>query len=326
MNPIIEKIFAHHNADNSLLLDWAELINYALYDKEFGYYQKNKKRVGSTTDTDFYTSVSLKQKVFSELIFESAKTFLAKENQDINNYTFVEIGAEPNSKIIENSVVFRLGDKITIPEKSIVISNELLDARPFSRFKFINGNWYKRLLKIERNTNSQYKFSEEFTTPTPEESKHIQKYFIKASVENFALDISFDALQMFENICAQNWQGAFIFADYFRTAQELTELPLGTARTYFKHTDSTDITQNVGDCDITFSPCSDTIIDIANAHNFTNTLQDFQANFFIKNAENKIRQIIEADETFNLRKRELSELISPVHMGSAFRIIAGTRL
>ena len=82
MNPIIEKIFAHSNADNSLLLDWAEFINYALYDKEFGYYQKNKKRVGSGNDADFYTSVSLKQKVFSELIFESAKTFLAKENQD----------------------------------------------------------------------------------------------------------------------------------------------------------------------------------------------------------------------------------------------------
>lgn len=325
MNPLIEKIFTQNSADKILIIDWADFINYALYDKEFGYYQKDKKRVGGA-NSDFYTSVSLKQKIFSELIEESTRQILSLQNEDINDFTSVEIGAEPNSQIIANSIVFRLNDEIKIPQKSIVISNELLDARPFSRFKFIESKWRKRFLKIEKTTNSEYLFSEEFKDISDIESSHLQKYFSKAFVENFSLDISFDALQLFENICNQNWQGIFIFADYFRTAQELSELPLGTARTYFKHTDSHDITQNVGDCDITFSPCSDTIIDIAKAHNFTNTTENYQANFFVKFAQEKIRNIIETKETDNLQKRELSELISPVHMGSAFRIISGTRL
>ena len=324
MNQLIEKIFRNNNADDSLKIGWEDFINYALYDKEFGYYQKEKVRVGGA-ESDFYTAVSLKQKVFSDLIEASAKNILSQHNLNFADYTFVEIGAEPNSQIIENSVVFRLNDQVDIPQKSIVISNELLDARPFSRFKFINNKWQKRILKIERTKNSEYKFSEDFEAPTPEENLHIQKYFPKASVENFALDISFDALKLFENILSQDWHGIFIFADYYRTASELSELPLGTARTYLKHTDSSDITQFVGDCDITFSPCSDTLLDIAKRFNFVGVEENYQANFFVKYAQEKIRQIIETKETDNLRKRELSELISPVHMGSAFRIISGLR-
>ena len=324
MSQLIEKIFCENNANDSLKIAWEDFINYALYDKKLGYYQKEKIRVGNA-EADFYTAVSLKQKVFSDLIETSAKNILSQNNLNFNDYTFVEIGAEPNSQIIENSIVFRLNDDIAIPQKSIVISNELLDARPFSRFKFIGNKWRKRILKIERTKNSEYKFSEEFDEPTPEEKLHIQKYFSKASVENFALDISFDALNLFEKICSQNWCGIFIFADYYRTANELSELPLGTARTYFKHTDSSDIAQNAGDCDITFSPCSDTLLDIAKHFNFVDVEENYQANFFIKNAQEKIRQIIETKETDNLRKRELSELISPIHMGSAFRIISGLR-
>ena len=71
MNPLIEKIFTQNSADKILIIDWADFINYALYDKEFGYYQKDKKRVGGA-NSDFYTSVSLKQKIFSELIEESS--------------------------------------------------------------------------------------------------------------------------------------------------------------------------------------------------------------------------------------------------------------
>lgn len=324
MNQLIEKIFAEHNALESLDIAWEDFINYALFDKDFGYYQKNKKRVGGI-GADFYTAVSLKQKVFSSLIEQSAKTILSTQNLNIDDFTFVEIGAEPNSQIIENSIVFRLNDKIEIPPQAIVISNELLDARPFSRFKFIGNKWQKRILKITRSQNSEYNFSETFRNITSEENAHLQRYFPKACVENFSLDISFDALNLFEKICSQNWQGIFIFADYYRTASELSELPLGTARTYFKHTDSTDITKNVGDSDITFSPCSDTLIDIANNYGFENTQENYQANFFMKYAQEKVRQIIETKETDNLLKRELSELISPVHMGSAFRIISGTR-
>ncbi len=324
MNELIEKIFANQNVKNNLITTWQDFINIALYDEELGYYKRDKIRVGGE-NSDFYTASSLKQKVFSALVKSSAESILNRNKKNIGDYKFLEIGAEPERQIIEDSLVIRLGDEIVIPQNSIVISNELLDARPFERFRFESGKWKKRLLKISRLADN-YSFSEELIDASDSENYHLIKYFPHAKVEGFSIDVSFDALELFEKICTQNWQGVLIFADYFRTARELSELPLGTARSYFKHTVSADVTQNAGLADITFSPCSDTLMEIVKKANFKNIRTDFQSNFFIEFASAEIRKIIETDEKDYLKKRELSELISPVHLGNAFRILSACRL
>ncbi len=323
-NEIIEKIFAQNNDEKSVLITWENFITHALYDDKFGYYKRDKKRVGGN-ESDFYTASSLKRKVFSELITESAKTILSNANVDFFNYQFLEIGAEPERQIIDNSMVIRLGEEIKIPQQAIVISNELLDARPFARFKFDCGKWKKRILKISKTT-TDYEFSEELSDATEEEIEHLYRYFPYAKVEGFSIDVSFDVLKMFDTICAQDWQGILIFADYFRTARELSELPRGTARSYFKHKDSSNLTQNIGLSDITFSPCSDTLLDIAKEHAFTEVRVDSQLNFFMNFATKKIQEIIEAREKYNFKKRELAELINPVNMGEAFRVLSAHRL
>ncbi len=324
MNEIVEKIFADQNATNSVLIAWENFIELALYHDQYGYYKRDKKRVGGN-NADFYTASSLKRKVFSELIGKSAKNILSRNNADISTYKFLEIGAEPERQIIEGSNVIRIGEEIKIPNLAIVISNELLDARPFARFKFQNGEWKKRLLKISR-ASKNYEFSEEFTNTSEEETEYLNTYFPQAQVEGFSIDVSFDALNMFDNICTQDWQGAIIFADYFRTSRELSELPRGTARSYFQHKDSANLTENIGLSDITFSPCSDTLIDIAKKRGFKNVRVDSQLKFFMEFASEKIQEIIETPEKYNLRKRELSELINPVNMGEAFRVLSATRL
>lgn len=324
MNPVLAKLFGEHARGNSAKIPWETFIDACLYDAEFGYYRKDKLRVGGD-GADFYTSASLKERVFSELVFESAKSLLAERGADIAGFEFYEIGAEPNTRIIENSKVARLGDPIEIPPNAVVISNELLDARPFSRFRFGGGKWRKGFAEIEKSGDG-FGVCEIFGEADAAETAMLEKYFPRAKVEGFRIDASFDALELFEKICAQTRRGAIIFADYFRTAAELSELPFGTARGYFKHADFADIARNAGDADITFSPCSDMLADIAGKCGFCGISTETQESFFMRRARGKIREIAESPNPLDFRKRELAQLLSPVHMGAAFRVFSAVKL
>ena len=130
---------------------------------------------------------------------------------------------------------------------------------------------------------------------------------------------------MFEDICAQNWRGVLIFADYFRSAAEICELPNGTARTYKNHKDSADILSDLSEADITHSPCFEPFADIAKRHGFGVEPQISQERFFMKFARRKIESIMNTPDPFDMRKRELAQLLSPVFMGSAFRVRAAAR-
>ena len=95
MNPVLAKLFGEHARGNSAKIPWETFIDACLYDAKLGYYRKDKLRVGGD-GADFYTSASLKERVFSELVFESAKSLLAERGADIAGFEFYEIGAEPN--------------------------------------------------------------------------------------------------------------------------------------------------------------------------------------------------------------------------------------
>ena len=81
MNPVLAKLFGEYARGNSAKIPWETFIDACLYDAEFGYYRKDKLRVGGD-GADFYTSVSLKGRVFSELIAEAAAE-LAKNPPEV---------------------------------------------------------------------------------------------------------------------------------------------------------------------------------------------------------------------------------------------------
>ncbi len=292
------------------LLSWAEYIALCLYGKD-GYYRKNIGRVGA--DGDFFTSSSLKNKVFGRLMKAAARNLLGENGAEPDSFGFLEIGAEPERTILPDCSAIRLGDEIKIPENCVVISNELLDARPFDRFKFGGGSWKKCFIDFD---NAR---AEVLKAPSPRELYALEKYFPRAKIENFRIDISFDAIDLFDSICAQMSGGLLVFADYFRSAAELSEMPRGTARTYFKHTQGDDIFAHAGDADITYSPCSDIFEDIARKHGF-NAHTRTQESFFIENAAEEVEKIVSSPDPVDPLKRELAQLISPVHMGVCFRI------
>ncbi len=307
---------------NDGAISFSQYMDICLYDDSFGYYRVNRKRVGGD-DADFYTSVSLKNKVFGELMQEAATNILKANNANPLEFNIVEIGAEDNRKIIENSTVFGYGEEVKIPQNCVLISNELIDARPFSRFVFDNGKW--REIFVGLSSNSE-KFIEIFKDAKEEDEVLIKKYFPKCAVEGFKLEVSRDAMKLLDNLCARDWRGVIIFADYFRNSGEISELAQGTARTYRNHKDGNDFLSNPSQFDITYSPCSDIFEDILRLQKFRDITTLTQEAFFVKHAGEKIRKIISSPNPFDSRKRELCQLLNPAQMGVAFRVTSGARL
>ena len=105
-NPVWEKLIERSGGS---AFGWAEFVGTALFDPLLGYYRKAEKRVGGE-GADFYTSVSLKEKVFSGLILAAAKKMLSDAGENPDCFEFYEIGAEPETQIIEGSKTARIGD------------------------------------------------------------------------------------------------------------------------------------------------------------------------------------------------------------------------
>ncbi len=319
-SPLEEKIIKSARETGGIM-DWSRYINFCLFDPKFGYYAKQKLRVGKD-GADFYTASSLKRKVFGRLLNACAENILKSKGANETVFERVEIGAEPNSCITESAKILRLGDDLILPQNTILFSNELLDARPFSRFKFIGGKWSKAYLDF---SSGSFPPREIFLPSDESETALLEKYFPKAKVQDFRIDFSFDACGMLEKLCGQEWRGMLLFADYFRSSEELSILPGGTARTYFRHTQGENFFSEVGNTDITFSPCSDPLIDIALECGFSEAFATSQEDFFMKYATEEIRKIATSPDPFSPDKRELAQLLSPAHMGSCFRILYAAR-
>ena len=305
-------------AKNSGVLTYAQIADFALYDPECGYYCKRKTRVGARGD--FFTSVSLKEGVFGEAVMCALKKILRGAGISPDASDFVEIGAEPEKQALSGARAIRLGDAIELRGCAAVFANELPDARPADRFVFDGKSWRKAAFEFGAAGERR----EILLPSTPKEGAFLDKNFPKARVKNFKIDISFDALRMFADICAQPWRGAIVFADYFRSAEEISEMPAGTLRTYFRHSQSGEIFANLSDADITYSPCSDLFAGIARSFGFSAAAQT-QESFILEFAGELAQEIISSPDLFDPRKRELCQLINPAHMGACFRILRCAR-
>lgn len=299
-------------------LTFRDFVNVALFHPELGYYRSNRKRVGDD-GADFYTSESLKCGLFGKLMAVSARNILGREKS--GNYKFIEIGAEPERAMEGFESVIRISDNLEIPQNAVVVSNELLDASPFDRFVFKNAAWQKTFLRLSnQEQEDSWRIDDILKPARPEESALLHKFFYECEIENFHLDFSFDALALFEKICDKVKNGVLIFADYFRTSEELSLYKDGTARAYFAHQCDTNLLRDAGERDLTFSPCLEVFMHIANKLGFESEYYS-QENFFMKNAASEIEKIVTSPDPFNPQKRELVHLLNPQLMGSMFRIL-----
>lgn len=326
-SPEFLRVFRAH-ADSSGVMTFARFMELALYDPALGYYRRPQARVGYGPGTDFFTA-STSGPVFGELIAAACVDLLG--GADPGNFTFVEIGAEPPSAGPSGAAggvlagvahpfaevrLLGLGEPLHLAGNCIVFSNELFDAQPCHRFIFRAGAW-RELGVVWRDTGLAITELAEFTpAPLPEHA-----------AEGYVIDAPLAARALAGRIAAEPWSGLFVAADYGKSWRELTEVtPAGTARAYFRHTQTNDLLARPGEQDLTCHICWDWLAAELAQHGFVSPVVESQESFFIRHAGHYLARATAEDAArFTPRKQSLLQLLHPSHLGQKFQVLHARR-
>lgn len=327
MNPLLFTILKKVCSKGPI--SYRDFIELALYHPEVGYYSLNRRRVGRTQSSDFYTAESLGS-VFSELVINASRTLL--KTDDLSSYHFVEIGAEPNSALVDSlefnpflkNSVLRPGDSLSLnSEPCILFANEWLDALPFHRLRFHEGTWRERAVLLNDRGILEETYLEQLS---PALLSSVQS-LPKKACQGYEIDLSPEVEVQINKLLDEDWSGLLLLFDYGKTWNELTEhMPNGSARTYAQHRQGNDLFNAVGDSDITFDICWDCIQEVLKTkHNLCSDLKSQEA-FFVHYASQTIERILSQSKfSITREKATLLELIHPTNMGQKFQVLHALR-
>ncbi len=301
-------------------------VDLALYDPRVGYYRRERARVGYGPGTDFFTA-STSGPVFGELIAAAAIQLLGGE--DPRAYTFIEVGAESEGGILRGvshpfgaARTIRVGETLEVDSRSVLFSNELLDAQPFRRVRFLEGVWQE--LGVEWHDGKLREclfgaFDPPSSGPVPA---------LPASVATgYTVDLPLAAARMTDLLVRGHWTGLFLAFDYGKSWRELVEAaPAGTARAYHRHQQSNDLLAQPGEQDLTCHVCWDWISAALQTHGFHDITLETQESFFVRHAEAYLAPAIAADAgRLTPRKQSLLQLLHGGHLGQKFQVVWGRR-
>jgi len=311
----------HRRAGAAGVLTFEAFMALALYDPVLGYYRQSRDRVGYGHGTDFYTA-STSGPVFGELVASAAASLLGDEKA--SDYTFVEIGAEPGGGILRESThpfaasrTISLGAPISLSGPCIVFSNELFDAQPFRRFIGREGQW--------RETGVACRDGQLVEVELP--GKIHEEFLPTHASERYRVDAPRAAGELMSTIASQPWHGLFIAFDYGKSWDELVSAtPAGTARAYYRHTQSNDLLARPGEQDLTCHVCWDWLEASLKKHRFARPTLDSQEAFFIHHAGKTIANISTQEASrLSQRKLALMQLLHPAHLGQKFQVLHARR-
>ncbi|MBC2594558.1 SAM-dependent methyltransferase [Ruficoccus amylovorans] len=317
--PIFEAL--RQAADPAGHLSYAGFTRLALYHPEHGYYHRQRERVGRNEQSDFYTAASLGG-VFADLLLEAIGQLAPAP---LESFSLVELGVEAGRGTLAGQAgrfafthEIGSGQSMDLPERAIVFANELLDAQPFHRFGFIEGQWREYGVLVGPDGLS------EVLLPRPSAEAEEFLATLPPSGEGYRLDISLEAETLLARIARQVRSGLLVFFDYGRSWPGLLEeTPAGSARAYHRHEASTDLLARPGEQDLTCHVCWDRLADTLTANAWPGAKLETQEAFFVKHAAPAIERIITAPgNTFDPKKQTLKELIYPGHMGRKFQVMS----
>ena len=301
-------------------MTFADFMDLALYHPELGYYRRDVARVGYGGDTDFYTA-STSGKVFGEMVVAACTTLL--NNAAPADFTFMEIGAEPESGVLKEvahpfgaTKTVRVGEPIQITGRCIVFSNELFDAQPLRRFVRRGEIW--RELGVALREDQLH----EVELPAIAEN-----WLPAAAPEGYIFDAPRAATDLAALIAAQPWTGLFVAFDYGKSLRELAgETPAGTVRAYYKHTQPNDLLARPGEQDLTGHVCWDWLQDALVGGDFQSSTVESQEAFFIHHAGKFLAKAMAAEANrLSQRKLSLMQLLHPSHLGQKFQVLHARR-
>jgi SAM-dependent MidA family methyltransferase len=306
---------------NSLgAMSFARFMELALYHPQVGYYRRQQPRVGYGAGTDFFTA-STSGPIFGELVAAACVKLL--EGRNPRDYTFVEIGAEPESSVMAGVAhpfgavhILHIGEPIEAAGRCVVFSNELFDAQPFHRFVFRRGAWRELGVTLQNGKLVEIELAE-LTAAAPSATMP----------EGYIFDAPLAAASLAERIAGRKWTGLFVACDYGKGLRELMEsCPAGTARAYHRHAQFNDLLARPGQQDITCHICWDWLGDALSRHGFTTPTLESQEAFFIHHAAEVIAATSAAEAArFSQKKLALMQLLHPSHLGQKFQVLHARR-
>ncbi|MBW8780407.1 MAG: SAM-dependent methyltransferase [Verrucomicrobia bacterium] len=301
-------------------LSFAQFMDLALYHPKLGYYRRDAARVGYGAGTDFYTA-STSGTVFGEMVAAACTTLL--DGAKPADYTFVEIGAEPGGGILTGVThpfgaarTVRVGEPVAITGPCVVFSNELFDAQPLRRFVGREGGWRELGVELHGDALREVELAPATEPWLPSEAP-----------EGYVFDAPRAAADLAATLAAQPWTGLFVAFDYGKSfAQLAAETPLGTARAYFKHTQSNDLLAQPGEQDLTGHVCWDWLVDALTQGGFLKPVVESQESFFIHHAGEFLSRTMAAEANrLSQRKLSLMQLLHPSHLGQKFQVLHARR-
>lgn len=303
------------------VLTFAAFMELALFHPELGYYRRDKKRIGYTRGTDFYTATT-SGAVFGELVTAACVSLLGGEAV-AREHTFVEIGAEPDGGVLTGVThpfaairTMRVGEPLELDGRCVVFSNELFDAQPLRRFVRLGPSWRELGVSLHEGALHEVKLDAVAAPWLPAEA-----------AEGYVFDAPRAAGELATSISAQPWTGLFVAFDYGKSFAELaTATPAGTTRAYHRHKQSNDLLVRPGEQDLTGHVCWDWLADALTAGGFTGATVESQEAFFIHHAGAFLAQAMAAEAArISRRKLALMQLLHPSNMGQKFQVLHARR-
>jgi len=298
-------------------------VEVALFHPGSGYYTSDRDRVGPRRGTDFTTAAALGP-IFGELIAEAAAGILG----DTRDHVLVELGAEPGPSVFADVAerfaalqVCRLGDALDIPARSVLVANELLDAQPFRRLRFLSGRWVDLGVSILHDGSlAETVYGEPSDVP----GRALVDTLPNPWHEGATLDISLAAETLLKRLLGGTWSGLAIFLDYGKPLPDLLEgSPQGTARAYRNHALYHDLLAHPGEQDLTCHVAWDRLAAVMAEAGFAPVKVERQEAFLVRHAAPALERLVAAGNLQSVGV--LKALTHPAHFGGKFQVLWGRR-
>jgi SAM-dependent MidA family methyltransferase len=298
-------------------------VDVALFHPGAGYYASPRDRVGRRSGTDFTTAAALGP-VFGELIAEAAHGILG----DTRDHVLVELGAEPGPSplagVADRFAAFqvrRLGEALAIPPRAVVVANELLDAQPFRRLRFLGGRWLDLGVRVLPDGALAEDIHGE---PDDAEGRALVATLPNPWHEGATLDLALSAETLLARILGGGWQGLALFLDYGKPLADLLEgSPAGTARAYRHHTLHADLLAHPGEQDLTCHVAWDRLAAVMASAGFAPAKVERQEAFLVRHAAPALERLVAAGSLESVGV--LKALTHPAHFGGKFQVLWGRR-
>lgn len=318
------------NAGPDGFIELPDFVETALYHPEHGYYRQTRQRVGKAPQSDFYTSVTLRES-FAEIVVEAAAALLEDAGLAPQDTAWIELGAEPGGALLSDDTPhpFRslsaigIGQDIDLPQQALVFSNELFDAQPFRQVRFDGSKWVEFGVKQEAD---RYTWA-----PRPEPSAEAALYIEALPADlpaGYTADLPTGSLSLGRQLLSRSWSGGFIAFDYGKTWQALSQdTPQGSARGYFRHKQLPDILDAPGSTDITHHICWDHLQEALREAGFHALSLQSQEAFIVHRAPRFLQKAFDPQlPAFATIRQKLKELMHPAMMGQKFQALSAVRL